>query len=69
MPAAAQDAQPVASANSSNPFAHVVFGTGFEGFYQYNWNEPYDLINLLRAYDTRATVFGIQQANLIVESA
>ena len=38
--------------------------SAFEGFYQYNWNQPYDRINLLRAYDTRANVFGIQQANL-----
>ena len=46
----------------ASPFEHVVFGVGFEGFYQYNWNKPYDRINLLRAYDTRANVFGIQQA-------
>ena len=46
-----------------------MFGAGLEGFYQYNWNQPHDRINLLRAYDTRANVFGIQQANLIVESA
>lgn len=50
------------------PFDHVVIGVGLEGFYQYNWNKPYDRINLLRAYDTRANVFGIQQANVIVES-
>ena len=55
--------------NDESPFDHIVFGAGFEGFYQYNWNRPYDRINLLRAYDTRANVFGIQQANLIVESA
>lgn len=64
-------AQPVAAepAESSNPFDYVVLGVGFEGFYQYNWNRPYDRINLLRAYDTRSNVFSIQQANLIVESA
>jgi hypothetical protein len=63
-PAPAQAAQP-----TSNPFEHVVFGVGFEGFYEYNWNQPYDRINLLRAYDTRSNVFGIQQANVILESA
>lgn len=63
-PAPAQATEP-----ASNPFEHVVFGVGFEGFYQYNWNKPYDRINLLRAYDTRSNVFGIQQANVIVESA
>ena len=73
--AASAAAQPAAEpaaeqpAPSSNPFDHVVFGVGLEGFYQYNWNEPFDRINLLRAYDTRTNVFGIQQANLIVESA
>ncbi len=45
------------------------FGVAFEGFYQYNWNRPYDRVNLLRAYDTRANVFGIQQAAIVVESA
>ena len=63
-PAPAQATEP-----ASNPFEHIVFGVGFEGFYQYNWNTPSDRINLLRAYDTRSNVFGIQQANLIVESA
>jgi len=54
---------------SSNPLEHVRFGVALEGFYQYNWNRPYDRINLLRAYDTRANVFGIQQAAIVVESA
>lgn len=67
LPASAQD--PAPAQEPSNPFEHVVFGVGLEGFYQYNWNRPYDRINLLRAYDTRANVFGIQQANIIVESA
>ena len=42
-PSPAPPAEPV-----SNPFEHLVFGVGFEGFYQYNWNKPYDRINLLR---------------------
>lgn len=66
---AAQEPAPAAAQESANPFEHVVFGVGLEGFYQYNWNTPYDRINLLRAYDTRANVFGIQQADVIVESA
>jgi hypothetical protein len=69
MPVAAQEPSATrAPAQEASPFEHVVFGVGFEGFYQYNWNAPYDRINLLRAYDTRANVFGIQQANVIVES-
>ena len=58
---AGADARPVSTTCSS--------ASRFEGFYQYNWNRPYDRINLLRAYDTRANVFGIQQAALVVESA
>jgi hypothetical protein len=54
---------------SSNPFAHVKFGVTFEGYYQYDWNQPPDRVLLLRAYDTRANVFGIQQAAIVVESA
>jgi Putative beta-barrel porin-2, OmpL-like. bbp2 len=65
----AEPAAPAVAQEPSNPFEHIVFGVGFEGFYQYNWNRPYDRINLLRAYDTRSNVFGIQQANVIVESA
>ena len=45
------------------------FGVALETFYQYNWNRPYDRVNLLRAYDTRANVFGIQQAAIVIESA
>jgi hypothetical protein len=70
--AAAQEAPPPAqpaSQQESGPLAHLQFGVGFEGFYQYNWNRPYDRVNLLRAYDTRSNVFSIQQAVLIVESA
>jgi hypothetical protein len=54
---------------TANPFANVQFGVTLEGYYQYNWNRPYDRVNLLRAYDTRANVFSIQQAAIIVESA
>ena len=63
----ATPAQPAAA--DENPFAHVQFGVAFEGYYQYNWNRPYDRVNLLRAYDTRANVFSIQQAAIVVESA
>ena len=66
-PAPAQ-AQPPATP-SDNPFANVLLGVTFEGYYQYNWNQPYDRVNLLRAYDTRANVFSIQQAALVLEMA
>lgn len=52
-----------------DPWRNVKFGAAFEGYYQYNWNRPPDRINLLRAYDTRANVFSIQQTAVLVESA
>lgn len=64
VPAPQQPAQP-----PTNPFQHLQFGVTFEGFYQYNWNQPFDRVNLLRAYDTRANTFGIQQAAIVIESA
>ncbi|MGE0461644.1 MAG: outer membrane beta-barrel protein [Vicinamibacterales bacterium] len=55
--------------SSSDPWHNITFGVTLEGYYQYNWNRPYDRVNLLRAYDTRANVFSIQQAAIVVESA
>jgi len=55
-------------AGQDNPLASVRLGVTFEGYYQYNGNRPYDRINPLRAYDTRANVFSIQQAAVVVES-
>jgi hypothetical protein len=56
-------------APTDDPWRSFRFGATFEGFYQYNWNEPFDRVNLPRAYDTRANVFGIQQATVLVENA
>jgi len=61
--------QPESNQEPSNPFAGIRFGVSLEGYYQYNWNRPYDRINLLRAYDTRANVFSIQQTAIVIESA
>jgi Putative beta-barrel porin-2, OmpL-like. bbp2 len=75
-PAHAQSAPPettpsgqAVTAAAPGPFDHVKLGVTLEGFYQYNWNRPYDRINLLRAYDTRSNVFGIQQTAIVIESA
>lgn len=62
-------AQPEPAPASGNPFEHILFGAAVEGFYEFNWNQPYDRINLLRAYDTRSNVFGLQQAAFVIESA
>jgi hypothetical protein len=45
----------------------TVFGVTFEGYHEWNANEPPDRVNTLRAYDTRANTFGIQQAAGVVE--
>jgi hypothetical protein len=68
-PPAAAEAAPAPAAAIAGPFDHVQLGVTLEGFYQYNWNRPYDRVNLLRAYDTRANVFGIQQVAVVIESA
>jgi len=64
-----QEPSTQAAVPPSRSLEHVKFGVALETFYQYNWNRPYDRINLLRAYDTRANVFGIQQAAIVIESA
>jgi len=46
----------------------VKFGATFERYYQYNWNKAPDRVLALRAYDTRANSFSIQQAALVVDS-
>jgi Putative beta-barrel porin-2, OmpL-like. bbp2 len=47
----------------------VKFGATLEGYYEYNWNRPPDRSIILRAYDTRSNVFGLQQAALVVDAA
>jgi putative OmpL-like beta-barrel porin-2 len=64
----ASAAQPSAQ-SAPGPFDNVKFGVTLEGYYQYDWNRPPDRALVLRAYDTRANVFSIQQAAIIIESA
>src|SRR5574340_209299 len=56
-------------ATEDDLFAHLKLGITLEGFYENNGNHPYDRVNLLRAYDTRANVFSIQQTAIVLESA
>jgi hypothetical protein len=60
---------PAAQAAATDPFKSLTFNVTFEGYYQYNWNRPAGRVNVLRAYDTRANTFSIQQAALAIESA
>jgi len=41
----------------------------FDGYYEYNFNDPVGRVNLLRAYDVLSNVFSLNQADLIVERA
>jgi len=40
-----------------------------DGYYDYNFNDPVGRVNLLRAYDVLSNIFGLNQADLIVERA
>jgi hypothetical protein len=51
-----------------DPLGGWTFSGALEGFYEWNFNRPPDRINLLRAYDTRANTFGIQQVALVLEN-
>jgi hypothetical protein len=62
--AVAQSASP-----DPEPWKSVQFGATLEAYYQFNANQPPDRISLLRAYDTRANTFAIQQATLVGELA
>lgn len=64
-PAAAQ----AGSQEGSNTLRDVQLGVTLEGYYLFNSNRPYDRVNPLRAYDTRANVFSLQQAALVFETA
>jgi Putative beta-barrel porin-2, OmpL-like. bbp2 len=41
----------------------------FDGYYEYNFNDPIGRANLLRAYDVSSNAFSINQADLILEHA
>jgi Putative beta-barrel porin-2, OmpL-like. bbp2 len=69
-PAHAQtEEKPPAAAPADDALSHIKFGATMEGYYQYDGNRPDDRVLPLRAYDTRANQFGLQQAALVVDSA
>ncbi|MGE0812756.1 MAG: outer membrane beta-barrel protein [Vicinamibacterales bacterium] len=70
--ARAQTAEPASAAQApapTDPLQSLQLGVTLEGFYEYNWNRPYDRVNVLRAYDARANVFGLQQVALVMDGA
>jgi hypothetical protein len=69
--AIAQEATPSPSPQqaTSDPWRSIAFGVTLEGYYEFNANEPPNRVNVLRAYDTRANTFGIQQVATVFELA
>lgn len=39
----------------------------FDGYYDYNFNDPVGRVNLLRSYDVLSNIFGLNQADIIFE--
>jgi hypothetical protein len=69
-PTSKSDAGNAANASPDDDmWKHVKFGVTLEGYYQYDGNKPDDRVIPLRAYDSRANVFSLQQAALVVDSA
>lgn len=46
----------------------ITLSATIESFYEFNANRPPDRVNILRAYDSRANTFGLQQGALVIES-
>ncbi len=66
---AADPPQAKDAAATAGPLESLHVGVTLETFYEFNTNRPYDRVNLLRAYDTRANTFGLQQAAIVVEQS
>ncbi len=77
-PAVAQNAQPssapqVTAAPTSPAIPSLAGGTTlnvlFDGYYDYNFNNPIGRVNLLRSYDVLSNSFNLNQADVIFENA
>jgi len=66
---AQSEIEPPPEESESETLPKWTLNATFEGYYQYNFNEPYNRVNPLRAYDTRANSFSIQQLGLVFETA
>lgn len=58
-----------AATPSPNPFQGWTLSAALEGYFQWDTNRPPDRVIPLRAYDTRANSFSLQQAALVIEQA
>lgn len=50
-------------------FRDTTINLTIDGYYGYNFNRPYNRVNLLRAYDTTSNSFNLNQATLVFERA
>ena len=71
--ATAQSSSPEQSSTPKSPAASepretVAFGATLETYYQFNWNRVPDRTLPLRAYDTRANTFSLQQIALVIDA-
>ena len=47
----------------------TTLNVAFDGYYEYNFNQPIGRVNLLRAYDVSSNSFSINQAGIVIENA
>lgn len=50
-------------------FRETTINFGIDGYYNYNFNRPYNRLNLLRTYDTSNNSFSLNQASVVIENA
>src|SRR5687767_7610641 len=62
-----QEASAPAS-TSAPPPQPILVGATLETYYQFNWNRVPDRTVPLRAYDTRANTFSLQQVGLVLDA-
>ena len=70
-PAASPAAQVLTPEDRSvlNFLRDTTFNVTFDGYYEYNFNQPIGRVNLLRAYDVSSDSFSINQAGIVIENA
>lgn len=61
-------AQPPSAAPTAPETEPIFFGATLESYYQFNWNRSPDRSLPLRAYDTRANSFSLQQIALVIDA-
>jgi hypothetical protein len=68
-PPAADAVTEVARTDAANLrfFRGTTLNFGFDGYYDYNFNQPIGRVNRLRVYDVSSNSFSINQASIVVE--